>query len=294
MRLKTKCTGAAVLLLLAMPVLAGDVPNWAYDELLAPWYEAFNAKDAAGIASQYTEDAVTANATGRAAIEAQFKEAWSKEDVQCHGDFDGFRQVGNRAIGWGTDTCTVTSKSAGETRTSRTEWFAQYERQADGTWLASSDFGQEVSYVDGFMPARGQWNVVEQHRDSPDSDWTDATSEWGILFKLGKPFVDTSGSREFADGNSVSWTEVWGVDPASGQPFTGFVDSTGATGQGTFKWAGRSWITQHNIAAADGRTMTMSCSLDFNDNHTEFDGACFTKADGQSWQSYKGKGSLKK
>ena len=286
--------GLSVLLVVAFPTFADDVPDWAYDAILGPWYEAYNAHDAAGIASQYTQNAVTGNGTGRAAIEAQLRSAWADEDIQCHGDFDGFRQIGDEAVGWGLDICSATSKSDGAIRTIRTEWLAYYERQPDGSWQASRDFGEEVRYLEGFMPAQGVWAVEEQQRPTPDSDWIGATSEWGIIPTHGNRFIDTSGSRTFDGGETITWTEIWGVNPASQEPFFGFVDSSGATGQGTYKWVGRTWTSEANMASPDVSQMATSCSLTFNASYTEFDGSCNASADGQIWQMYKGKGVRQK
>lgn len=291
MKKETSKAAVVAILFLSLPAYADDVPDWAYDAILGPWYEAYNAADAAAIASQYTQDAVTGNGSGRSGIEAGLRSTWAKEDMQCHGDFDGFRQIGDRAVGWGLDTCTATARSDGATRTIRTEWLAFYERQADGSWQASRDFGEEVKYLEGFMPAQGIWVVEEQQRPAPDSDWIGANSEWGITPTHDNRFVDTSGSRTFEGGETITWTEVWGVNPSSHEPFFGFVDSSGATGQGTYKWVGNSWITETGIAMADGGQMSMYCSLAFNEDYSGFDGTCTSSANGRTWQSYKGSGT---
>ena len=103
-------------------------------------------------------------------------------------------------------------------------------------------------------------------------------------------FVDTSGSREFSDGNEVTWIEVWGVDPKSNEPFEHFVDSSGALGNGSFEWVGSSWRTTVDVVKADGMAMTYSCSLDYTDDYSAFDGTCSGYAGGETWVAYNGRG----
>lgn len=118
---------------------AGDVPAWVEEQLLTPWYAAFNAQDANALASLYTSDGRTGPASGRKEIISLVKTYWAESNMSCSGAFNGFQIIGNLAAGWGYDTCIVTPKSGGESMTERTRWITVYERQANGTWLISRE-----------------------------------------------------------------------------------------------------------------------------------------------------------
>jgi ketosteroid isomerase-like protein len=124
------------------PASAGDIPAWAQEQLLTPWYAAYNAEDANGLADLYTSDARTGTANGRSEIIANFESDWAENDSSCSGVYDGFQIVGDLATGWGHDTCIETPKSGGESQTEHIRWLAVYERQADGTWLCSREIGE--------------------------------------------------------------------------------------------------------------------------------------------------------
>ncbi len=121
----------------------GGAPDWA-QESLASWYEAFNARDAHGLADLYTADARVGPAQGRAAIIALFENDWEESDESCSGGYDDFVVVGSIAAGWGRDTCIVTPTDGGPTTTVRSNWLAMYERQADESWLCIRDYGEPV------------------------------------------------------------------------------------------------------------------------------------------------------
>ena len=281
---------ACMFLLSCAPVFADQAPAWAYDELLAPWYAAFNEQDAESLAKLYTPDAKVGDAKGRAQIIKNFESQWANVNITCSGNYDGFRIVGPIATGWGRDTCTVTPKSGGESRATQSKWIVSYERQPDGTWLCSRDFGQEVKYMAGFLPAAGNWEVKEKHRRGPDDSPVGATSEWGIKFIPGNHFVDTSGSRTFENGDVVTWIEVWGVNPSTNASFEQFVDSTGALGNGTFEWIGNTWTSTVDVVDADGSQMTAECALSYSDDYSTFDGQCRVFSNGETWVAYTGKG----
>jgi len=116
---------------------ASDVPAWAQEQLLTPWYAAFNAEDANGLADLYTSDGRTGPASGRGEIIALFESYWVETKISCSGDYDGFQMIGDLATGWGHDTCIITPRSGGKSMTERSRWIAVYERQANGTWLCS-------------------------------------------------------------------------------------------------------------------------------------------------------------
>jgi len=122
----------------------GAAPEWA-QELLAGWYEDFNARNADALVSRYyTPDAKVGEAQGRAAIIARFEADWRESNPRCSGEFSGFQVVGTVATGWGVDTCVVTPAEGGESRTVYSRWIGVYEQQPDGSWLATRDIGQDI------------------------------------------------------------------------------------------------------------------------------------------------------
>ena len=142
-----KLTRIAVLsvgLALVSPSLSAQpVPQWAED-WLGEWYAAYNAGDAAQLAQLYAEDAVTKSANeppvrGRSAIEASFKEDFGSADTQIKGTSEGARVMNDLAVIWGYDESTSMPKGGGEARTTKTNWLAVLEKQADGSWLAIRD-----------------------------------------------------------------------------------------------------------------------------------------------------------
>ena len=123
---------------------ADDVPTWATEQLLAPWYDALNAQDAERLADTYTPDARVGKSSGRSEIIASFESTWADTNISCSGAYDGFQIVGWLATGWGHDTCTETPKSGGESKVVHSRWLAVYERQPDGSWLCSRDIGENT------------------------------------------------------------------------------------------------------------------------------------------------------
>ena len=135
--------------LLALVLLSPSVaqsqaaPKWAAD-LLKTWYDRYNAADAAGVAALYTQDAVFTKFKGRAALEKDLAAQFAENKTTCSGGFDAFQEIAGSAVGWGHDSCTVTPRAGGATRTLRSRWLAVYERQADGSWLTVRDVFEEV------------------------------------------------------------------------------------------------------------------------------------------------------
>lgn len=121
---------------------ADDVPSWATEQMLAPWYDAYNSQDAERLVDLYTSDARVGAASGRNEIIARFESGWADVNISCSGAYDGFQIVENLATGWGRDTCTETPKSGGESKVVHSRWLAVYERQSDGSWLCSRDIGE--------------------------------------------------------------------------------------------------------------------------------------------------------
>jgi len=122
----------------------GGAPEWA-QQALARWYEAFNARDADGVADQYAADARLGDARGRAAIIRRLRSEWAESNASCGGDFDDFVVVGSIATGHGRDICTVTPADGSPATTVHSRWLAVYERQPDGSWLCIRDYGQRTS-----------------------------------------------------------------------------------------------------------------------------------------------------
>jgi uncharacterized protein (TIGR02246 family) len=123
---------------------SGGAPQWARD-LLAGWYEDFNARNAARLASRhYTADAKVGAARGRAEIVALFEEGFGQAEQNCTGDFTDFHVVGGVAVASGVDVCQTTPAGGGETAIVYSNWVAVYEQQADGSWLCTRDIGEDV------------------------------------------------------------------------------------------------------------------------------------------------------
>ena len=123
---------------------ADDVPTWAAEQLLAPWYDALNAQDVERLADTYTPDARVGDANGRSEIISSFESQWADTNISCSGAYDSFQVVGWLATGWGHDTCTETPISGGESKIVHSRWLAVYERQPDGSWLCSRDIGEDT------------------------------------------------------------------------------------------------------------------------------------------------------
>ena len=138
-----------VMWLLALALLAPTAawaqaaPKWA-EELLKTWYERHNAGDAAGVAALYSQDAVLTKFKGRGALEKDLAAQFAENKVTCSGGYDAFREISGSAVAWGHDSCTVTPRAGGASRTLRARWLAVYERQADGSWLTVRDVFEEV------------------------------------------------------------------------------------------------------------------------------------------------------
>ena len=133
----------ALALLTPSAAQAQTAPKWAEDQLKT-WYERYNAADPAGVAALYTQDAVFTKFKGRAALEKDLAAQFAENKTTCSGGFDAFQEIAGSAVGWGHDSCTVTPRAGGASRTLRTRWLAVYERQADGSWLMVRDALEEV------------------------------------------------------------------------------------------------------------------------------------------------------
>ncbi len=106
------CIGAAVPMLVAVTPAYAQAPTAAVlDRLLAEFVVAFNAKDAAKVASFYAEDGVLMPPgapliKGRTAIEAVLRKQFEQSGVLKLSSFAS-EVVGNRAFAAGTFTVTV-------------------------------------------------------------------------------------------------------------------------------------------------------------------------------------------
>lgn len=119
---------------------SGGAPDWAR-ELLAVWFEAYEARDVQRLEAYYAPDAVRAGVRGRAAIAAGFRAdaEWARGRSKCAGDFHGFQVVGKTALGWGRYICTGEAAVDGTTPIYRGLWASVYEQQADGSWLCTRE-----------------------------------------------------------------------------------------------------------------------------------------------------------
>jgi len=112
----------------------------AVAELQKQWERAFKNRDAAGLASLYTDDCVRMpnggpTTIGRPALEVayrkEFADIWkTKFDASINTD-----QVvvsGEYAFARGTDT--MTQEANGKATSETGKWMATYQRQSDGSW----------------------------------------------------------------------------------------------------------------------------------------------------------------
>ena len=114
------------------------VPEWA-TEFLHRWYLAFNQGDAAAVAALFTTDARFATLEGRAAIEKGIAADFSQATYHCEGEYEGLRELGSLAVGWGHESCIEKPAGAPAGKRTHERWMLVFERQADGRWLLSRE-----------------------------------------------------------------------------------------------------------------------------------------------------------
>jgi ketosteroid isomerase-like protein len=122
----------------AAPALAPRVPEWA-TTFLSAWYYSYNRGDALGVAALFSENARLGETKGRAEIQKTLAAEFEKTQHQCHGDFDGFKVLGNLAVGWGHETCVETTRNAGKAPPTKEQWLLVFEMAAPGQWLLARE-----------------------------------------------------------------------------------------------------------------------------------------------------------
>lgn len=129
-------------LLGARLVLAADTPKWA-QEANEKWYAANEAGDAEAMGRTYANDAVLLapdqTVRGRKEINQFHAASFAKTRSTCTWKIDHVDQVAKLAVVWGHDSCVETPKSGGAPQTVKSRWMSVYERQQDGSWLASRE-----------------------------------------------------------------------------------------------------------------------------------------------------------
>jgi uncharacterized protein (TIGR02246 family) len=120
------------------------VPEWATD-FLHRWYAAFNHADAAAVAALFTPDARFATLEGRAEIEKGFAADFTQAFYHCEGEFDGLRELGTLAVGWGHESCLEKPTGAATSTRTHERWLLVLERQADGRWLLARETYEPVA-----------------------------------------------------------------------------------------------------------------------------------------------------
>jgi len=130
------CLLAVVLAFSAPPCLAQtpDVPDWA-NSFLRSWYSSYNRGDAAAVAALFSEDARLLDLKGRASIRKAMADDFAKTKYQCAGGFDGFRLLGDLAVGWGGESCRETSRDNGKATDTKERWLLVFERAGPNEWL---------------------------------------------------------------------------------------------------------------------------------------------------------------
>jgi ketosteroid isomerase-like protein len=130
--------GSSLVPVSAAPPLAPRVPEWA-TKLLSAWYYSFNRGDASGVAALFSENARLEETEGRAEIQKRLAAEFEKTQRRCQGDFDGFKVLGDLAVGWGHETCVETTRNAGKAAPTKERWLLVFEMAAPGQWLLTRE-----------------------------------------------------------------------------------------------------------------------------------------------------------
>lgn len=106
--------------------------------------DAFNAGDAAAIATHFTTDAVlmapnTPQKIGPEAVEAYYQEIFDNYRTGLESGYDAVRVDGNLAFGRGFAKVTLFSKTTGDTTYATSKYLNILERQPDGSWKTTHD-----------------------------------------------------------------------------------------------------------------------------------------------------------
>jgi ketosteroid isomerase-like protein len=130
--------GSTLIPVSAAPAPAPRVPEWA-TTFLSAWYYSFNRGDASGVAALFSENARLEETKGRAEIQKTLAAEFEKTQRRCQGDFDGFKVLGDLAVGWGHETCVETTRNAGNAARTKERWLLVFEMVAPGQWLLTRE-----------------------------------------------------------------------------------------------------------------------------------------------------------
>ena len=130
--------GSSLIPVSAAPPLAPHVPEWA-SKFLSAWYYSFNRGDASGVAALFSENARLGETEGRAEIQKRLAAEFEKTQRQCQGDFDGFKVLGDLAVGWGHESCDEKTRNAGKVARTKEQWLLVFEMAAPGQWLLTRE-----------------------------------------------------------------------------------------------------------------------------------------------------------
>jgi len=136
--------GSSLIPVSAATPLAPRVPEWAA-KFLSAWYYSFNRGDASGVAALFSENARLGKTKGRAEIQKTLASEFEKSPRRCQGDFDGFKVLGDLAVGWGHETCVETTRNAGKAARRKERWLLVFEMDAPGRWLLTRETYQATN-----------------------------------------------------------------------------------------------------------------------------------------------------
>jgi ketosteroid isomerase-like protein len=130
--------GPSLIPVSAASPLAPRVPEWAA-KFLSAWYYSFNRGDASGVVALFSENARLEETEGRGEIQKRLAAEFEKTQRRCQGDFDGFKVLGDLAVGWGHETCVETTRNAGKAARTKERWLLVFEMAAPGQWLLTHE-----------------------------------------------------------------------------------------------------------------------------------------------------------
>jgi hypothetical protein len=146
--------GSSSMPISAAPSLESHVPEWA-TTFLSAWYYSFNRGEASGVAALFSENARLQETNGRAEIQKRLAAEFEKTQRRCEGDFNGFKVLGNLAVGWGHETCIETTRNAGKALPTKEQWPLVFELGTTFTSMVSGDIYPWRSHlVTGKVSAR--------------------------------------------------------------------------------------------------------------------------------------------
>jgi ketosteroid isomerase-like protein len=130
--------GSSSMPIAAAPSPASRLPEWA-TTFLSAWYYSYNRGDASGVAALFSENARLGETKGRAEIQKTLAAEFAEAQRQCHGAFDGFKVLGDLAVGWGHETCVETTRNVAKAVPTKERWLLVFEMAAPGQWLLTRE-----------------------------------------------------------------------------------------------------------------------------------------------------------